>query len=159
MPDEKPEPKKFSFNLFIGRKPDLDDSTYKRLLEEATREAESSPDGVGIASTPAREFRLTFDRGLPRIAEGDSPPGQPMTPEQAREAEAWERLSRIGTGAYPDTARLHRILRNVVTVVGAAIPIAMLILGIASGQTQETVFFMTFGGLIVGLMIMKTIPG
>ena len=159
MPDERPQPKKFSFNLSFGRRPPVDDPTYKRLLEEATKDGESSPDGVGFASTPAKEFRLTFDGGLPRIVEGDSPPEQPMTPEQAREAEAWERLSRIGTGAYPDTARAHQILRRVVTIFGLAFPVGMLILGIATGQTQETVFFMTFGGLVVGVMVMKTLPG
>jgi len=158
MPDDKPQPKKFTFSLSFGRKPPIDDPAYKRLLEEATKDAESSPDGVGSASD-AHEYRLTFDGGLPRIVEGDSPPAQPMTPEQAREAEAWERLSPIGTGAYPDTARLHRILRNIVTVMGLAVPVGMLILGIATGQSQETVFFMTLGGLIVGVMFMKTLPG
>jgi hypothetical protein len=158
MPDEKPQPKKFSFSLSFGRKPPADDPEFQRLLEEAREDAEASPDGTGSAST-THEYRLRFDGGLPRIVEGDSPPEAPMTPEQAREAEAWERLSRIGTGAYPDTARAHQILRNIVTVMGLAIPVAMLILGIATGQTQETVFFMTLGGLIVGVMLMKTLPG
>ncbi len=158
MSDKKPQPKKFSFSLSFGRKPPVDDPTYQRLLEEATKDAESSPDGVGSAYD-TREYRLTFDRGIPRIVEGDSSPERPMRPEQAREAEAWERLSRIGTGAYPDTARMHQILRRIVTIVGFGIPAVILILCLASGQTTETTFYATFAGLVVGVMLMKTLPG
>lgn len=161
MPEEKNQPKKFSFNLSFGRKPPVDDATYQRLLEEATKDAQDSADGTGVASK-ADEVSVTFSDGKIRIRQGPPPePGEetPRTPEQEREAEAWDRLSRIGTGAFPDTARAHQILRRIAVAVGLAIPIGMLVLGLATGQTQETVVFMTIGGAIVGVMLMTSFPG
>ncbi|MEX0682778.1 MAG: hypothetical protein WD904_13645 [Dehalococcoidia bacterium] len=71
----------------------------------------------------------------------------------------WDRLEHIGTGAYPDTARLHRALRTVVLVLGLSDPIALLVVGLATGQSGETIVFMTLLGLIIGAMLTSTFPG
>jgi hypothetical protein len=107
------------------------------------------------------ETKIALESSRLRIDHGDQP--VPLderlpTEEDAREAEAWERLSRIGTGAYPDTARAHSFLKTIVTTLGLAVPAALLILGIATGQSTETVFFLTLGGLIVAVMFIKSIP-
>lgn len=152
---------KFGFNVSFGRKPPIDDETYQRLLERATKDADSSADSTGSASE-GRGFSLEFSDG--RLRFGDSDPtlqreDRAPTPEEAREAEAWDRLAHIGTGAYPDTARLHRLLRRVVTVLALSVPVALCVLTIATGQSLETVVFATLFGLVVGFMFMASFPG
>lgn len=160
-PPEPKRPARFSFNISFGRKPPVDSETYQRLLERATKDAELSPDGTGSASDTYK-FKIDFSNGELRVQDSDRvPPAEEVPPmqEETAEAEMWDRIAHIGTGAYPDTARVHRALKKVVTVLGMSIPVAVCILTIATGQSQETIFFMTLFGLIVGVMIISTIPG
>jgi hypothetical protein len=131
------EPRTFRFGLSFGREPPPD---QRAEVHETKITLESS--------------RLRIDDGDQSIPLDERLP----TEEDAREAEAWERLSRIGTGTYPDTARVHSFLKTIVTTLVLAVPVALLILGIATGQSTETVFFMTLGGLIVAVIFIKSIP-
>jgi hypothetical protein len=138
--------RKFSFNFSLGRRPANDTL---------------SPDGTRSAAD-VRELNIEFSDGKLRVHDGDRVTGEDKparTEDEAREAEMWERLEHIGTGAYPDTARLHRALRTVVLVLGLSVPIALLVVGLASGQSTETIVFMTLFGLIVGAMFASSFPG
>ena len=150
----------FSFNFSFGRKPPVDDAPYQRLIEHATQDAASSADATGTAAD-VHEITVDFSDGKLRVGDGRrTGEDQPApTPVDTREAEAWERLGHIGTGAFPDTARLHRILNAVVTVLGLSIPVSLLVVAIATRQSSETIFYMTLFGLVVGGMIITTFPG
>ena len=140
---------------------------FQRLMELSKRD--ERPDGVDVKTNTER-FTLEFKDGKLQIGRGAA--GAPPTyenpadnadnganPEAAREAEMWDRLHRIaeGKGAFPDTARWHAWLSMFVWAVTIALPVAALILALATGQTQETVFFMTFGALIVAAMFRSSI--
>ena len=134
----------FNFNLSFGRKPPI-------TGRAADPDDSSSTEDV-------REFRIEFADGKLRVKDGDVTDSPPEEAPDA-EAEMWERLGRVGTGAYPDTARLHRALRTVVMLLGLAVPVALCVVGLATGQSGETVVFMTLGGLIVGAMFISSFPG
>lgn len=75
-----------------------------------------------------------------------------------RTEEAWERLSRVGQGAYPDTAAIRRAMRRIVNLVAVAIPVAVCLLLVVTGQGTETVFYLTFGAIVFSVMLVKTLP-
>ena len=138
--------RKFSFKVSFGRQPAND-----RSLPDGTRNA-----------ADVRKLNIEFSDGKLRVQDSDRVTGEDNrapTEDEAREAEMWERLEHIGTGAYPDTARLHGALRTVVLVLGLSVPVALLVVGVATGQSAETIFFMTLFGLIIGAMFASTFPG
>jgi len=53
----------------------------------------------------------------------------------------------------------RRILNGIVTAVAIGLPLVLVLLGIAVGESAETIFFMGMFGLIVGLMLKKSLPG
>lgn len=113
--------------------------------------ADAKPGGFSL--------KLSFGRAPGEdIAPADDKADLPDPADRA-EPEAWERLSRIGTGAYPDTARMHRLLRRVVLALALSVPVGLGVLGVATGQSSETVVFMVIGGAIVGAMLAQSVRG
>lgn len=53
----------------------------------------------------------------------------------------------------------RRILNGIVTAIAIGLPLGLVLLGIAVGESAETIFFMGMFGLIVGLMLKKSLPG
>jgi hypothetical protein len=130
------------------------------------------------ASEPRSEFTFqksfTFGRRPPDGEEGETIPG-PMPrfrwewrrPETAppevdtldREpATYYEALS-----GRPDPMRDffvngRRILNWIVTTIAIGLPIGLISLGLLTGQSFETIFFMGFGGAVVGLMFRSSFP-
>jgi hypothetical protein len=171
----RPKGRTFSFNISFGRKArafdratgeplPLDDPHVRELLERARAEAETSPDGTGMA-TNTESFSIDLADGQLRVGDGPSYEdgsghSAPVDdPDKAREREAWDRLRLIaeGKGAYPDTQRLHAQLSLVVWVIVIALPLATLLLTLAAGESRETVVFFTFGAAAIGAMLRGTI--
>jgi|GEM_PF-4506852 len=67
-----------------------------------------------------------------------------------------------GTGEYhdpfPTLTMFRRWLNAAVTILAIAVPIALAILGVATGQTLETTFYMTLFGLIISTMLLSSRP-
>ena len=145
-----------------------DDPRVRELLKRAGADAAKSPDGIGMASN-TETFNIDLREGLQRLGDlvGASPgyedasahAGQAEDPERAREREMWDRLHLIaeGKGAYPDTRRWHARLSAFVWVIAIALPVAALILALATGQDQQTVVVMTFGAAILAAMFRGSI--
>ena len=53
----------------------------------------------------------------------------------------------------------RRILSGIVIAIAIGLPLGLVLLGIAVGESAETIFFMGMFGLIVGLMFKKSLPG
>jgi hypothetical protein len=152
-----------AFDRATGESVPADDPRVQELAELARTEHPTLPDGTRM-TVDSETFRLDFadgelrfGRGQPQQAASGEPPVE--DPAAAREVEMWERLARIaeGKGAYPDTARWHARLSMLTWVIAIALPLAVLIGTIASGQSQETIFFMTFGATIVAAMFRSSI--
>lgn len=165
-PDEElttgPEHKKtFSFSFSFGRKPRPNDPDYERLVDAAIKDAESS----GTTTDMRDVLNVEYSDGKLRVGDGTGEQRQPTaaerspSPEALRDAEMWDRLEHIGTGAFADTARMHRALRTIVAVLGLSVPLTLLILGLVTGQSGNTIFFMTLFGLVIGAMFISTFPG
>jgi hypothetical protein len=118
----------------------------------------------------AREELLSIDfsDGKLRVTRGDDEAAatdetdvvvtpSPASPERMTDAQAWDALSNIGRGAFPDTRAMHQALSRFVWIVALAIPLAMLVLGIAIGESAQTVFYMTFAGAVVGAMLRASV--
>ncbi len=164
-----PKGRSFSFNISFGKKPPpVDDPRVQELLERAEADAARSPDGVGMASD-TQTYRVDLREGLERIGDllGVSPEYEDASghisreedPKAAREREMWDRLHLIaeGKGAYPDTQRWHARLSLFTTIIAISLPVAALILTLATAQTTETVFFVTLGAAIVAAMFRSSI--
>jgi hypothetical protein len=142
----------------------MQNTQVQELIERASADAAQSPDGTGVA-TNTRSFKIEFAAGKLRVGEGglvpyeDPPPAPSEDPKEAREREMWDRLHLIaeGKGAYPDTQRWHRWLSMGTWVIAIALPLAALILAIATGQDAQTVVVMTFGAAIVAAMFRGSI--
>ena len=151
-----------------GQPVSLADPRVQELLKRAQAEAAQSPDGIGMASD-SQAFSIDLGEGLQRLGDvfGTPPRYEDASPhagpeadsKQAREREMWDRLHLIaqGKGAYPDTQRWHQWLSTVIWVITIALPLAALILTLATRQTAETVFFVTFGAAIVAAMFRSSV--
>jgi hypothetical protein len=129
-------------------KPEIprEDSHLQELLEEAKRDAMASPEGVGSA---AREIAsVQFKDGKLRVGMGQEPPV-----EYGLGAEAGSHYE----GPSQTLTSLRRWFNTAVTLLAIGIPVAIAILGIATGQTSETVFFMTIFGLLISGMFISSI--
>jgi hypothetical protein len=157
---------KRAFRFSFGRAPQPDDPALQELLEQARADAAKSPDGTGIA-TDSRSFRIELGSGKARVERVghdapsyDDPSGHVAEdPKTQREREMWERLHLIaqGKGAYPDTQRWHRRLSLITSIIAIAIPVSALILMLATGQTLETVAYVTIAATIVAMMFRGSI--
>jgi hypothetical protein len=151
-----------------GEAVSLDDPRIQELLKRAEADAAQSADGVGMASN-TETYSVDLREGLeklgdllgasPRYEDASTHAGQAEDPRKAREREMWDRLHLIaeGKGAYPDTQRWHSWLSTATWVIAISLPIAVLILALATGQDQQTVFVMTFGAVIVAAMFRSSI--
>jgi hypothetical protein len=160
-----------AFDRMTGEPVSLDDPAVRELLERARADAATSPDGTGVASN-TETFTIDLSDGKLRVnrgaGAGDAPSYEdPQAGEQraagdgaaSREEEMWDRLHLIaeGKGAYPDTQRWHRRLSMATWIIAIGLPLAVLILTLATGQSLEGVVFMTFGAAIVAAMFRGSI--
>lgn len=57
---------------------------------------------------------------------------------------------------FPQLTALRQWFNRAITFLAAAIPVAMVVLGVAGGQTFETIFYMTIFGLIISMMLISS---
>jgi hypothetical protein len=146
VPNEDRHSATFNFNFSWGRRM-APDGHRQELLEEAKRNANASPDGVGSATRELASFQ--FKDGKLRFGMADEPP-----------AEHDLGADEVGSHyeePFPALASLRRWFNTAVTLLAIGIPVAIAILAIATGQTSETVFFMTIFGLIISGMFISSI--
>ena len=109
--------------------------------------------GVTVVQGPVRKFEWKWG-GPPSSTE--TKPEQPQL--EGEPATYYEALS-----GRPDPNREffvtgRRLLNGVVTVVATGIPVALVILGIASGADLQTIVVFAIAGAVVGLMLKSTFP-
>jgi hypothetical protein len=83
--------------------------------------------------------------------------------EQARETGSEPATYYEALTGQPDPmrsffVRARRFLDIVTWVIALGIPLALITLAIATGQAPDTIFFMGFAGLVVGMMFKRSFP-
>ena len=142
--DENPSTLDFSFSF--GLPASHDDPRLEELLEEAKRSAAASPDRIGSASRQIAS--LEFADGKLRVGVGE---GRPVEYELGLNDPGIQYRD-----PFPELTMLRQWFNRVVTLLAIAIPVTLAILGIATGQTLETVFYMTIFGLIISTMLISS---
>ena len=131
--------------------------TFKRTF---TFGAPPPPESLGVPSVPedTRTFKWEW-RGADRNPTADEapPPGDLLPPDE-KPATYYEALSgrRDPMREFFITAR--RTIRIGVWLIAIAIPVGLIALTVATGQSFETIVFVAIGGAIVGLMFATTFP-
>jgi hypothetical protein len=150
----------FSFNINLGSgKPSLDDPEVRKMIEEAQRQADASADGVGVASHEQQLFSMEYADGKLRLG------GEDVTPSYERPTDgAPPGLPAASSGwpapnGFPDTDAIRRVLGWIKLVMVIAIPVALLVAGIASGYDRDTVLWMLIFGVVMSAMVAAMLPG
>ena len=122
--------------------------TFRKSFTLGRRPADSEAD----EATPATAHRFRWEWRGPQTAPTD---GGVLDREPATYYEA--------LSGRPDPMRdyfvnARRVLNWIVTTIAIGLPIGLVALGLVTGQSFETIFFMGFGGAIVGLMFHSTFP-
>ena len=139
-------PATLRFNFSWGRRVSPADPQIQDLLEEAKQNSMTAPDGVGSA---AREVSIQFKDGKLRVGTGEE---LPVEYDLGADTAASHYQD-----PFPALTSLRRWFNMAVTLLAIGIPVAIAVLGIITGQTSETVVFMTIFGLIVSGMFISSI--
>ena len=165
-PPESPEPpeqrgrgRTFSFSFNLGRKPPGDDPEVQRMIEEARRKAEASPDGVGTASREQELFSMEYADGRLRIGDRDATPPYERAPDEALPRLPEQPADDRYADGFPDTDAIRRVMGRIKLAVVIALPIAAVVAGVASGYSRETVIWMGIFGLMLSAMVAAMLPG
>lgn len=83
--------------------------------------------------------------------------------DPARDAESEPATYYEALTGKPDPMRgffvTSRRLLNIATwVIALGIPLGLITLGIVNGESPDTIFFMGFGGLLVGMLFKSSFP-
>ena len=141
-----PNAKTFRFGFSLGKAPPEDDPAVQALIAEARARAAASPGGAGKAERQVGH--LEFSDGVLRIG---GPSGNHLELDLSPDDNSWPPG---GTRTALDTMRtwLHKGVR----LVAVALPVSFLALGVATGQTFETTFYMTVFGLLISMMFVSS---
>jgi hypothetical protein len=138
--------KSFNFSFSLGKKAPADDPAFEELLDEAKQNAAASPEGVGPASRPLAS--LEFSDGVLRVG---------GTQGKAFELDLNPDTEPIDyRDPFPALTALRNWFHRAVMAVSIALPVALIVLGIATDQTFETTFYMALFGLFLSLMLVST---
>lgn len=133
----------FTFSLGFGRRP-----PDNHPAEDEHDRATESPDDVGTESLDERVFSLEFEDGQLRVG---GAPVRARTDEPAQ-SQPLPDLTKLGH-MYEDTATVHRWLNRIILGLAIAIPVGLIVAGVATGEPFETVVWMGIAGTVIGAMI------
>ena len=136
-----------NFSFSFGRPASPEDPRLQELLEQAKRQAAASPDGIGSASRQVASVELAD--GKLRVGMGE---GQPVEYDLGLDDAGIQYRD-----PFPALTTLRQWFSTAVTLLAIAIPVTIVILGIISGQTFETIFYMTIFGLIISTMLLSSV--
>lgn len=122
--------------------------------EDPAGEEPGSPAGTAASTDPTgattreHSFGLEIKDGVLRIGSGEGAFEYPLISGEAGppEHDPFPLLTTIGTW-----------FRRLVTAVAVLIPVCLLLVGVFTDQTTETVFYMTLFGVIVAVMLVSAV--
>jgi len=143
--------KSFSLRLSFGGKPPADDAELQQFIDKATRLAEAAPDGKSTLDVDGKRVSVEVSRKEFRLGDAAELIGFDGSPLGADDE------SHSHAGPYKGTAEIRRWLDGVTTAMAVAIPVALLAVGIVTGQALDTIFYMTLSGLFISFMIKSSL--
>lgn len=148
-PNEPPRKSRrgFSFSFNLGNSGSAgEDAELQRLLEEARSKSEASG---GSASVQEGQTQVEFKDGVLSFVRDDQP--------QFSHDFATGRSNTHLPDPFPVLNTIRRWFNLVVTALAFAVPVGLISLAIATGQSLETTFYIGLFGLIVCGMLLSSL--